>query len=90
MTDLIIPILGSAVAAFWVIRTLREWLTASDWFWPVLLLVASVSFIVLWVGTSHWYAAFAVAGLAHLLQQLDDILLVKGDELRTRVMTRRR
>lgn len=90
MISLIVPIIGSAVAAFWVIRTLREWLTASEWFWPVLLLVASIAFIVLWVGVGHWYAAFAVAGLAHLLQQIDDLLLVKGDDIRTRVVTRRR
>lgn len=82
-------LLAVALGAFWLAKLVEGVITAPTWFWNLLKLALCVGGVVLQSGVDKWYAAFAAVGIVWFLDRLDDLSLVKADELAKRVLQRR-
>ena len=69
-----------ALAAFFVVTTVQTLVSLHDVWWAVSLLIISLAGLWLCGDTSHWYGAFAIAGIGLLILRVENLLIVKADE----------
>jgi len=84
-----VTLVAIGLATFWIVRQTQAALSAPTWFWPVYTLALSFGGVALWSGLDKWYSAFTAVGIVWFLDRLDDLAMVKGDELAKRVLQRR-
>jgi uncharacterized membrane protein len=77
-----------AFGVFWVLRVCKAYVTAPAWCWHLARISLSVAFVLVAMGKDDWYYAFAVAGVSALIEVVDDLLMIKGDETLSRVRRR--
>lgn len=77
------------LGVFWTAKQIDALIDAPVWFWPLAKFSLSLGGLALSAGLDKWYAAFGIAGGVWFLDRLDDLAMVKGDELAKRVLQRR-
>jgi hypothetical protein len=78
-----------AFGAYWVTRVIRLPIEAPEWVWDLFTLIPSIAGLALTGSINYWYSAPALAGMAVLLQRVEDLLMTRADEARVAAMRRR-
>lgn len=76
-----------AFGVFWVLETVSKYVEAPDWFWTLFRVTLSGA-MTLSARVQDWYYIPVVAGMALFISRVADVLLIKGDELVTRIRRR--
>lgn len=79
------PYVLSALAVFWVIRIAKGYFSLPSWAWNLVRLALSVGAVIVAIDKGHWYYSLSVAGGSALIEMVDDLLMVKSDELLSRI-----
>lgn len=79
-----------ALALFWLIRFLQNWVDAPGWVWqlvqPILAMLALIPWNQDWL---RWYTPLAISAIVTFLQFAENLLIAKADEALTAIMRRR-
>ena len=69
-----------ALAAFFLVTTLQTVVSLHDVWWASILWIISLLGLWLCGDLTHWYGAFAIAGIGLLILRVENLLIVKADE----------
>lgn len=85
------PFVLAALAVFWVIKVLRQWIDAPSWLWVLVQNPLSAAALIPWMdGNLKWVVASAsVSGIVTLVQHTENLFIAKADEAIASVMRRR-
>jgi hypothetical protein len=85
MSEVMEPALG--VPAIWIVWQIAKYfLTAEEWIWWTLCMVAGVAWVVAFINPSWWWQGLGVGGAAVFLGLVADFLLLVGDAAKVHVL----
>lgn len=86
---LIVEYLLLALAIFPVLRLVRMWVDAPEWFWQGAVLLLSVAGVLLTDSDWEWYSPLSIAGIVAFLQLAENLLIARADESLNSIIRRR-
>jgi hypothetical protein len=75
------------IFAVWLAwQVAQHFLTADNWLWWTLLVVAGVSYQCIFMNPSYWWMGLGIGGAAAFLGLVADLMLLAGDACKVHVL----